>query len=242
MPTTIGVVEALYRYPVKSMRGESVGRANIGWYGIDGDRRLAFRRAGDTSGFPWLTAGKLAQLLLFEPQREGGAPDDALPAAVRTPDGTTFPVFSAELAADVERRYGSPVQMMQLTQGTFDAATVSVISTTTVDEIGRLSERAVDMRQFRPNVVLRMQQPVPFGEDDWIGGTLTFGEDADAPVVSVTMRDPRCAMIGLDVDSAQASPQVLKAVVRANAGNAGVYGTVTGVGRIAVGQSVYFTR
>ena len=47
MPIKVGEVEALFRYPVKSMRGEPVEVADLGWHGLDGDRRLAFRRADD---------------------------------------------------------------------------------------------------------------------------------------------------------------------------------------------------
>lgn len=244
MSTLIGRIESIYRYPVKSMRGESVDGAGVGWYGLEGDRRLAFRRVGDVSGFPWLTAGKLAELLLFEPQRDEGQAEGALPSRVRTPDGNTLPVFSAELAADIERRYGSPVQMMQLAQGMFDAATISVIASDTVREIERLAGCATDVRQFRPNVVVRMLNPIAFDEDEWVGGSLVFGDgDGDgAPTVSVTMRDPRCSMIGLNVDTARATPDVLKAVVRANNRNAGVYGTVTRTGHIAVGQRVVLQK
>ncbi len=49
MPITVGAVEALFRYPVKSMRGERLEVADLGWHGLDGDRRLAFRRADDHS-------------------------------------------------------------------------------------------------------------------------------------------------------------------------------------------------
>ena len=48
----IGHVEAIYRYPVKSMAGEPLEVATLGWHGIDGDRRLAFRRRDDRSGMP----------------------------------------------------------------------------------------------------------------------------------------------------------------------------------------------
>ena len=50
-----GQVEAIFRYPVKSMRGEPLEVANLGWHGLEGDRRLPFRRINDRSGFPWLT-------------------------------------------------------------------------------------------------------------------------------------------------------------------------------------------
>jgi hypothetical protein len=46
-------------------------------------------------------------------------------------------------------------------------------------------------------------------------------------------------MVNLDPDSASPAPEVLKAVVRANQNNAGIYGAVTRVGRLAVGQKVF---
>jgi uncharacterized protein YcbX len=61
----MGQVEAIFRYPVKSMGGERLEVANLGWHGLDGDRRLAFRRIDNRSGMPWLTASKLPDLLLF---------------------------------------------------------------------------------------------------------------------------------------------------------------------------------
>src|SRR5215813_3190751 len=118
----IGHVEAIFRYPVKSMRGQPLEAANLGWHGIEGDRRLAFRRMDNRSGMPWLTASKLPDLLLFSPQqREEGAQGD-IPTHIRTPDGKEMPVFGEELAAEVGRRYGAPLQMMQLRHGIFDEA------------------------------------------------------------------------------------------------------------------------
>ena len=234
----IGHVEAIFRYPVKSMGGERLEVANLGWHGLDGDRRLAFRRMNDRSGFPWLTASKLPALLMFAPQRrEDGAQAD-LPTHIRTPDGEEMPVFGEELAADVERRYGASVEMMQLNHGIFDEASISVIAFDTVREIGRLAGRNPDMRRFRPNIVVRLLRSVPFQEDEWLGGVLSFGEGDDTPAITVTMRDLRCSMVNLDPDSASPVPEVLKAVVRANQNNAGIYGAVTRIGRLAVGQTI----
>jgi uncharacterized protein len=238
----IGHVEAIFRYPVKSMGGERLEVAELGWHGIDGDRRLAFRRMDDRSGFPWLTASKLPELLLFSPHRRNGAQreegDLHLPSHVRTPDGEEMTVFGEDLAAEVGRRYGAPVQMMQLNHGIFDEASVSVIALDTVREISRLAGQNPDVRRFRPNVVVRLLRQVPFQEDEWLGGVLSFGEGDDAPAVMVTMRDVRCSMVNLDPDSASPAPEMLKAVVRANQNNAGVYGAVTRIGRLAVGQSI----
>jgi len=239
MLTEIGHIEAIFRYPVKSMAGEELEAAELGWHGLEGDRRLAFRRMNDRSGFPWLSATKLPELLLYAPQRtEDGAPE-GLPTHVRAPDGEIMPVFSEELAADVGRRHGAPVQMMQLRHGIFDDASISVIASDTVCEISRLAGISPDVRRFRPNILVRLLRPAPFQEDDWLGGVLSFGEGKDAPAVTVTMRDIRCAMVNLDPDSATPAPQVLKAVVRTNQNNAGVYGTVTRTGRVAVGQTIF---
>jgi len=235
----IGHVEALFRYPVKSMRGERLEVAELGWHGLDGDRRLAFRRVDDRSGFPWLTATKLPDLLLFAPQRrEDGAPGN-LPTHVRTPDGEELPVFGDELGAEVGRRYGAAVEMMQLRHGVFDDASISVIASDTVREIARLAGLSPDVRRFRPNVVVRLLRPVPFQEEEWLGGVLSFGDGDDAAAVTVTVRDVRCSMVNLDPDSASPAPEILKAVVRANQNNAGIYGTVTRTGRLAVGQSIF---
>jgi len=232
----IGHVEAIFRYPVKSMGGERLEAATLGWHGIEGDRRLAFRRMDDRSGFPWLSASKLPDLLLFAPQRREDGAD--LPTHIRTPDGEEVPVFGEDLATEVGRRCGVPVQMMQLRHGIFDDASISVIASDTVREIGRLAGRSLDVRRFRPNVVVRLLRSVPFQEDEWLGGVLSFGEGADAPAITVTMRDVRCSMLNLDPDSASPAPEVLKAVVRANQNNAGVYGAVTRIGRLAVGQTI----
>ena len=128
--------------------------------------------------------------------------------------------------------------MMQLRHGIFDEASISVITSDTVREIGRLAARSLDMRRFRPNIVVRSLRPGPFQEDKWVGGVLTFGEGDDSPAIAVTMRDVRCSMVNLDPDSASPAPEVLKAIVRANQNNAGIYGAVTRVGRLAVGQAI----
>jgi uncharacterized protein YcbX len=127
---------------------------------------------------------------------------------------------------------------MQLRHGIFDEANISVIASDTVREIGRLAGRSLDVRRFRPNVLVRLLRPTPFQEDEWLGGVLLFGEGDDAPAIAVTMRDIRCSMVNLDPDSASAAPEVMKAVVRANQNNAGIYGAVTRIGRLAVGQTI----
>jgi uncharacterized protein YcbX len=239
MPIEIGHVEALFRYPVKSMAGERLETATLGWHGLDGDRRLAFRRMDNRGGFPWLTASKLPDLLRFAPVRREDRADGDLLTHIRTPEGAEMPVFSEDLAAKIEHRCGASVQMMQLKHGIFDEASLSVIALDTVHEVSRLAGVGPDVRRFRPNVVVRLLRSLPFREDEWLGGVLSFGEEDTAPAIAVTMRDERCAMVNLDPDSATPTPEVMKAIVRRNENYAGIYGTVTRVGRLAVGQTLF---
>ncbi len=241
MKTPIGVVAALYRYPVKSMAGEPIDAAELGWHGVVGDRRLAFRRVGDRTGFPWLTASKLPELVLHRPVRSGhpAAAEGALPSHVRIPDGTEWPLFSPELADELGRRHGSPVEMLHLDRGIFDEAGLSIIAEATVGAIAGHLGRPADVRRYRPNLLIETRDAVPFGEEAWLGGVLTFGPSDDGPVVTVTNHDLRCSMVNIDPDTARLEPEWLKAVAGLRNGNAGMYGTVTRRGRIEVGQTVY---
>lgn len=236
----VGEVEALFRYPVKSMRGEPVEEAELGWHGLDGDRRLALRRLDDRRGFPWLTATKLPELLLFTPMRRGADPAEGLPTHVHTPDGRELDLFGEELAAEIGGRHGTPVEMTHLDRGIFDEATVSAILTATVEGVAMLVDQPLDIRRFRPNIVIASPRAEPFAEDAWVGGVLTFGEGDAAAAIAVTNRDTRCSMVNYDPDSAARSREVLQAVIRERNNCAGIYGTVIRRGRLAVGQPIHF--
>ena len=236
----IGEVEALFLYPVKSMSGEALKEAELGWHGLAGDRRLAFRRVDDHRGFPWLTATKLPELLLFTPVHSEADAAGCLPTYVRTPEGKELPLFSQELAAQVGGLHGSQVEMTHLNRGIFDEASVSMIASATVLEIAKLVGQRSDVRRFRPNILISSQQSEAFEEDPWVGGVLSFGEDDASAAVAITNRDERCSMISIDPDSGIRTPEVFKTVVRERDNKAGVYGTVIRCGRLTVGQSIYF--
>jgi MOSC domain-containing protein len=237
----LGRISAIFRYPVKSMAGELLDVARLGWHGIEGDRRLAFRRLTDKSGFPWLTASKLPQLLLYKPFCLDGNTAELLPTHVRTPDGKEYELRSDELRKDVSSRYGSDVELMNLKSGIFDEASISVISLGTVHSVARESGRGVDLcdlRRFRPNVVIETNSAEPFEEDRWVDRTLMFGEGDNCAAVKAYMKDERCVMVNFDPDTAERDSEVMKTVVRLNKNYAGVYGTVVRAGELRVGQVV----
>lgn len=242
MTIQLGHVCELVRYPVKSMAGTATESAFLGWHGLDGDRRFAFRRMGDDSGFPWLIASRVAELLLYHPCGLDESTGEPLPTHVITPAGTHVELRSAELQSEVAERSGLSVELMKLRHGIFDDASVSVISLATIAGIGREAGVDLDRRRFRANIVLETDNPEPFLEDEWVGGTLVFGDREPGPAVSVTVRDVRCVMINLDPDTGTQDARVLKTVVRLNKNNAGVYGTVVRTGTIFVGQPVSLVR
>jgi uncharacterized protein len=238
MITHLGHIHQLVRYPVKSMAGVATDSAFLGWHGLQGDRRFAFRRLNDNGGFPWLTASRLPELLLYQPLGLDEKAEEPAPTHVRTPEGMDLALESAELQKSVAEKFGSAVELMKLKHGIFDEAAVSVINLATISAIGRAAGRDLDTRRFRANIVIAAEATEPFLEDGWLGGKLVFGGQEAGPTVSMTMRDQRCVMINLDPDTANQDPRVMKAAVRLNGNNAGAYGTVARTGQISVGQPV----
>jgi hypothetical protein len=235
----LGRVSAIVRYPVKSMAGIPTTSAFLGWHGLNGDRRFAFRRVGVDGGFPWLQASRLPELVLYRPVGLEEGAGEPRPTHVLTPSASRLEPGSAELKAEIAERFGGDVELMNLRNGIFDDGAVSVIALATIAGIGREAGLDLDHRRFRPNIVLETERAEPFLENGWVGGTLLFGDGDQRPAVSVTVRDERCVMVNIDPDTARQDPRVLKTVVRLNGTNAGVYATVVQTGTIRAGDAVH---
>src|SRR5688500_7426916 len=180
----IGRVRELVRYPVKSMAGLPAESAYLGWHGLAGDRRFAFRRLSDRSGFPWLSASKVPELLLYRPFGLNEDSGEPLPTHVRTPAGADLELRGQALQSEIGERCGSGVEVMMLKHGTFDDATVSLISMATINHIGDEAGMQLDRRRMRANVVLDTHDTAAFHEDRWVGGMLVFGDTEPMPAVS----------------------------------------------------------
>lgn len=234
----LGRVFEIVRYPVKSMAGAPSESAILGWHGLDGDRRFAFRRTGDQSGVPWLTASRLPELLLYHPVGLDESSGEPVPTHVRTPAGSRVELQGPELKAELVDRFGRDLDLMKLNNGIFDDAAISVISLSTIAGVGREAGLELDRRRFRANIVVETDRSEPFDEDEWVGRMVVFGDSDPQPAASVTSRDLRCMMINLDPETAEQDARVLKTVARLNQSNAGVYATVVRSGRIHVGDRV----
>jgi uncharacterized protein YcbX len=220
------------------MAGIPTESAFLGWHGLDGDRRFAFRRLGDKSGFPWLSASRVAELLLYHPFGLDESTGEPLPTHVRTPSGRQLELRSEELQREICERLGGKVELMLLKHGMFDESPVSVITLATIAGIGEKAGLELDRRRFRANIVLETCEREVFLEDGWVGGTLVFASSEPRPAVAVTARDVRCVMVNLDPDTGRQDARVMKSVVRLNKNTAGVYGAVVQTGAIRVGDPV----
>jgi uncharacterized protein YcbX len=258
--TLVGHVHSLWRYPVKSMRGEQLQEAFAGFAGIYGDRVYAFRSSAAPNGFPYLTGREQHRMLLCRPvyrHPEKMRQPPNLPDSEALPPGVT-PVYAeaAEQTVDVETPSGDvlaiddprlirqlcdgirerhELTLMQSDRAMTDCRPVSLFSMQTCRQLSEELGFEVDNRRFRANVYIDLESGNGFGEDQFVGATLRIGGKA---AVTVTDRDPRCKMITLDPDTAQPNPAVMKHVAHAHDGKAGIYGAVLIEGTIRPGDEI----
>ncbi len=256
----VGQVESLWRYPVKSMRGEELREAFVGFAGVYGDRLYAFHSSAARKGFPFFTGREQERMLLHRAtyrNADSMAKPPNLAEAEGIPPGAT-PVYagSSDLMVDVETPEGQsfaiddPGLISKLREGIRDAheltlhrsdramtdcRPVSLFSTNSARRLGEELGTDVDKRRFRANIYLNLESGNAFSEDAFVGHQLRVG---DKTVIAVTDQDPRCKMITLDPDTAQAKPELMRLVSESHDGKAGVYGAVVTEGTVRQGDEV----
>jgi uncharacterized protein len=254
----IGKVESLWRYPVKSMRGEELDEAFAGFSGIYGDRLFAFKSSASPKGFPYLTAREQRRLLQYRPrfrypdkaarpinlteaESMGANPVSADPAElmvdVETPDGETLaiddPALIEMLRADIDQKH--QLTLMRSERALTDCRPVSIFSLQSARQLAEETGAPMDKRRFRANIYVDLTFTQGFAENEFVGRSLRIGPKV---VVTILERDPRCVMITLDPDSGERTPAILKKVAQAHEGMAGVYGAVMVESMLHKGDSV----
>lgn len=258
--TNVGTVQSLWRYPVKSMAGEEVPEAFMGFSGVYGDRCYAFRDSAARKGFPYLSATAQETMLLYRPQFRhselAAAPPNLAEAAAIAPGVNPANAEPGDLALDVLTPRGEvlsvddPRLLEMLREGLrgehhltllrsdralTDCRPVSLISLQTIRQIESEAAVPIDARRFRANIYLDLASGRGFAEDEFVGRRLRVGAGVE---VMVLERDPRCKMISLDPDTGEHDPGVLRRVASAHDANAGVYGAVLIEGIIRKGDPV----
>jgi uncharacterized protein len=256
----IGTVESLWRYPVKSMRGEELDELFAGYAGVYGDRLFAFESSGNPKGFPFFTGRDQRQMIRYRarfrnPEKavrpvnwseaqelspninpvSGDASD--LMIDVETPDGKNFAIDDPALIDDL--RSGTDgkheLTLLRSEKAMTDCRPLSIFAVQSAKNLGEETGGAVDKRRFRANVYVDLTNTDGFAEDQFVGRSLRIGSKV---TVAVLQRDARCMMITLDPDTAEKTPAILKAVAQAHDGMAGVYGAVLTEGIIRKGDAV----
>lgn len=233
----VGVVAELNLYPVKSMRAVMVSEAQLYWYGFNGDRKYAFVRSENASGFPWLTGRELPNLLCYQPVFVDKANVLTSPIRVSTPE-KEMALSSSELREALSQAYGAPVQLIRLNRGTYDAMPISLLTTRTLETLGRHAAQPLERRRFRANMVIEPFAAWDFPEDAWLGRTLTFGNRHDSAYLRVTHPTKRCVMVNINPDTAELTSSPLATVVEHHEACAGVYAAVERIGQVRAGDMV----
>ena len=126
-------------------------------------------------------------------------------------------------------RYSTPPGMF------VDLAPVHVLTETSVATIGAQMGDSLDVRRFRPNIIVRLDAADDgLPETEWVGATLFVGGAG----LNVRMQTLRCVI----PSRAQAGLPVDRRITRALAGRAqrllGVYAGVSDAGMVRVGDAV----
>jgi uncharacterized protein YcbX len=256
----VGRVESLWRYPVKSMRGEELQEAFIGFPGVYGDRLYALRSSAAPKGFPFLTGREQETMLLYRPiyrhPERARKPDNLAEAEAMGPGLTPLYAGPSDFIVDIETPAGErlPIDdprligilregirdthvltLLRSDRAMTDCRPVSIISIQTARQVSDDSGVDVEKRRFRANIYVELQSGNAFGENDFVGRCLRIGAKT---AIAVTDRDPRCKMITLDPDTAQQNPEVMRRLARDHGGTAGVYGAVLIEGTIWPGDEI----
>jgi uncharacterized protein len=208
-------VHSLWRYPVKSMRGERLTEATLQNSGMRGDRNIV---VVSQSRGNIVTARTHPGLL-------------GLQASVNAEDVTTIeghPWYSPEALALTCDAAGESVSLVDAGERTerFDVLPLLVATDGAIQELG------IDLRRLRPNVVIGGVQGQ--AERGWPGAVLRSGELA----IHVAQLRMRCVMTTFDPDTLQQDLRVLRKIVREANGKLALDCSVTAPGVLREGDSI----
>lgn len=207
------LIKEIWRYPVKSMAGETLSVADINRQGIAGDRIIQVRNAAGRI-FSARTRPKLLRHTAM--LADNG---DVLV------DGR--PWNSKEVALDVEEAAGAGTRLVRSDAGDrFDVLPLLV----TTD--GMFAAVGYDRRRFRPNLVIAGVEGL--SERQWEGARLRINET----VIGMDDLRARCIMTTYDPDTGEQDVNVLRRIQREFGGVLGLNSYVINPGRVAVGDPV----
>ncbi len=221
----MATIEEIWRYPVKSMAGESLQSCLAGENGLEGDRRWALVDGTPNRAGKLLTIRQHEGLMTYRARlAEGGVEVLAPGGEARALDGRMV----AELAAES----GRPLRLRDLAGSNFDDSPVLIVNLAGVRAFAAEAGQPVDHRRFRANIYV--DGLAPEQELEWLGRRI----EAGAAELEAVARCERCIVITRDPDTTAASPELLRLLTETHQTCMGVYCRVTRPGRLAVGDPV----
>lgn len=255
----VGIVDRVCRYPVKSMRGESLEVCFAGYAGLMGDRVFAFVAAGGDPAFPWHTGRQQEDLVLYKP-RYVSARDNAVPefltaaeelppgvypiypdaadfaVEVTTPTGKIMPLDSAALLAELQDKAQQALSLKYTQRTQYDCRPISLISLNAIEALSQETGIDLDPRRFRANLYARWDQGgADYLENELVGARVRIGDRLELFILE---RDPRCKMITIDPETAETDGRILRHVARRHRNQAGVFAAVLREGRVRAGDPI----
>ncbi|GAA0771878.1 MOSC domain-containing protein [Roseibium denhamense] len=222
-------LQALWRYPVKSLQGEALDHAFVEARGISGDRQYAVLDANGKLGSGKSTSRfqKIEGLLSLSAETRDGA------VSIRFPDGSAHGIDDIDLPQRLSGYLGQAVTIVRENREThFDDGAIHIVLSSELAKLqALLPEMDIDARRFRPNLVL--DAPAHMTSDTLIGRVLSIG----GTHLKITHKTERCVMVTMEQGDLPKAPLVLRQVSKAFDLDFGVYAAVLKPGTVQAGQS-----
>lgn len=236
--TQIGVVRALYRFPVKSTAGEALRTAAVTATGLEQDRRWAVYTGdgGIASGKRTSRFRPLPGLMHWS-SKAGSAGG---PPWLICPDGRHYRVDDPAASGALSAAFGQELDLRpETTILHHDETPMHLVTTSSLAAVAELAGGVVDERRFRANLVIDTFSDRPFSEDDWSGAELVLGAGV---VLALGPGMPRCVMIDQAQAGIQAHPKALKLLGTHHRTEFGLQAGVAQTGTLRVGDAVTLRR
>src|SRR5260370_41590886 len=125
--TLVGVVEELWRYPVKSMIGEPLTATEVTESGLLGDRAYALRDTSDGNIATAKNPRKWPNLFDYRAALTGAARagEKLPPAQITLPDGTTISTEQPDAARILSAALKREVRLVKIEPGRREAASAN---------------------------------------------------------------------------------------------------------------------
>lgn len=224
-----GQILELWRYPVKSLKGEKCSHLQIEKHGVLRDRIYAFKDKTKNNSFPWFTIRQCSEMLQFTPYLN----DQGELAQILSPSGEIHKVSDPQFISSLEKLWGGTFELVHNPKNILDDGPVSLLSSQTVSLLEQQLNQKVDFMRFRPNLLVKWNEATSL-EENLVGKKIRMGE----VVLKVESRDPRCVVVNVDPSTSQKNPEILKNVAKSFGGNFGVYLSVLKTGKVNVGDKV----